>query len=587
MHWLIVRLLIFVLCCALTIMLPIQGRAQNARKFLPGFHKSPWFEEQVAEERTPEGIRIVFNAPSEARFDPARPTHLIIYATPNGNTIEQTLGSAMEQGTDWHFDIQHIAAQTRKLREVDPDENIVLACVEAEGRSWPAWRQKHPDNAALIRAVVEGAIKRIPGAPVRVTLAGHSGGGSFLWGFLNAYDALPETVERIAFLDANYSYSDMEKHGDKLLAWLGGNAERHLVVVAYDDRNIELNGKRVVGPEGGTYRASHRMLDTFGKRFAFAQSVQGDFERYAGLQRQCLFLIHKNPDNKILHTALVGEMNGFLLAMTQGTPLETKWGHFGGPRAYTAWVQPAAHAEAKTSQPIPPRPKEAQGGAAVMMEVATLPLAEREDVLFRQITEGNLPDFLRTFKPIRVSGMDSNGAMHTAIYEVMPDYLAVGSDADFVRVPLTPMTALRIAERFGCTLPTRKMVNDIYSQAELKLEPHPMTEAREAVATFLEHNATIETQRAGKPLGLLVAGIKKDVVNSKLLQEKPDRVAIYGWHKLDGTPIQPLTTVHRDTYVDYSHGIRLVRQSLLVDGKPTTIAAVLQDPLLHILLTDE
>src|SRR5579871_3131778 len=169
MHWLIVRLLIFVLCCALTIMLPIQGRAQNARKFLPGFHKSPWFEEQVAEERTPEGIRIVFNAPSEARFDPARPTHLIIYATPNGNTIEQTLGSAMEQGTDWHFDIQHIAAQTRKLREVDPDENIVLACVEAEGRSWPAWRQKHPDNAALIRAVVEGAIKRIPGAPVRVT----------------------------------------------------------------------------------------------------------------------------------------------------------------------------------------------------------------------------------------------------------------------------------------------------------------------------------------------------------------------------------------------------------------------------------
>ena len=588
-----------ILIIALT---PAWGRDKNAPALLPGFHVSPYFAEQVAEENTPEGIHLLFNAPSVSRLDSARPTRLIFYATPNGNDIAQTMGSALAPGTDWHFDIQHIAAQTRRLREVDTRENIVLACVCADGRSWPAWRQKHADNAALIRALVENARKRIPGAPVRVTLSGHSGGGSFMWAFLNSSPAIPDYVDRIAFLDANYSYSNKEGNGDKLLAWLGSDASLHLVVLAYDDRNITLNGKLVVGPDGGTYRASRRMLDDFGKQTAFTQEKQGVFDQAEGIQGQCLFLIHRNLENKILHTALVGEMNGFLMAMTQGTPEAKQWGVFGGPRAYMAWVQPADTTPSGTnvaqttttplqsapaSPPIPSRPQSALGGATVMAQVAVMPLAERETLLDQQIISGNLPDFLRTFKPIHVRAVDSKGVMHEAVYEVMPDYLAVGSDADFVRVPLTPMTALRIAARFGCALPTRKMVNDIYAQAELKLEPHPMTEEREAVKTFLEHNAIIEMQRTGKPLGILVAGIKKDVVNTPRLLEKPHRVAIYGWHKPDGLPIQPLTIVHRDTYVDYSHGIRFIKEKLLVDGKPMTISDVLADPLLRGLLSDE
>ena len=59
---------------------------------------------------------------------------------------------------------------------------------------------------------------------MRIALAGHSGGGSFLFGFIDGGDAIPDDVERIVFLDANYSYSDADKHGDKLLAWLKGDA---------------------------------------------------------------------------------------------------------------------------------------------------------------------------------------------------------------------------------------------------------------------------------------------------------------------------------------------------------------------------
>ena len=43
--------------------------------------------------------------------------------------------------------------------------------------------------------------------------------------------------------------------------------------------------------------------------------------------------------------------------------------------------------------------------------------------------------------------------------EVMPDYLAVGSDDDFVRMPMRPQTAQQIADAFGCVLPTRKIVD--------------------------------------------------------------------------------------------------------------------------------
>ena len=84
-----------------------------------------------------------------------------------------------------------------------------------------------------------------------------------------------------------------------------------------------------------------------------------------------------------------------------------------------------------------------------------------------------------------------------------------------------------------------------------------------------------------------MAGIKKDVVVTDELLKRPDRVAIYGWHKLDGQPIQPLTTVHVAWYVDYSHGIRLVDQWCVVDGENKRVEDVLRDKELCVLLSDE
>ena len=73
----------------------------------------------------------------------------------------------------------------------------------------------------------------------------------------------------------------------------------------------------------------------------------------------------------------------------------------------------------------------------------------------------------------------------------------------------------------------------------------------------------------------LVAGIKKDVVVTNRLAERSNRVAIYGWHKLDGSPIQPLTIVHHAGYVDYSHGVRLMRRTVTMGNRPVDVRQVL------------
>ncbi len=236
---------------------------------------------------------------------------------------------------------------------------------------------------------------------------------------------------------------------------------------------------------------------------------------------------------------------------------------------------------------IPQRPADAISGSQFVEQIKDLPLEERERLIFEEIIKGNIPEFLRKFREIQVTSKGKDDLIHTFRYYVMPDYLAIGSNEDFVRMPMTPKTAQNIANAFGCMLPTRKMVHDIHIRAEVKLEPYPLTENRESVIAFYEHNKIIEQQRQGKPLGALVSGVKKDVVITNRLKEKPNRVAIYGWYRPDGSRIQPLSIIHSDTYVDYSHGIRLVSNVVFFDNQLKSLADVLKDPEFCAFVSDE
>lgn len=310
-----------------------------AQSHLAGFVASPYWNEQVKTiEFSPE-VRIQINASAEEKFVSTWPTFLILYALPNGNTIEQTAGRRMSDGLDWHFNIQHIGAQTRRLREITPGENIVIVYLEAGGKSWPQWRRKFANSNELIARIVDTIRNELRSFNPKVILTGHSGGGSFVFGFLNGVETIPEYVTRISFLDSNYGYDDSSRHGDKLIEWLHRNPNHVLSAIAYDDRNIVLNGKRVVGPDGGTFRATHRMLDRFQKEIHFTFRQDSAIQRYAGLNNQIEFLIHTNPDTLILHTILV-EKNGFLHAMTSGSPQGKNAGIFFGLSAYEKWIQP-------------------------------------------------------------------------------------------------------------------------------------------------------------------------------------------------------------------------------------------------------
>ncbi len=239
---------------------------------------------------------------------------LVIYATPNGNTLEETLGCKNSPQANWRSDIQHVAAQIRWVRQQDRSTDYIVAVVQPPQLSWPEFRRVSPDANRWIADFVAELKDEV--SATEVVLSGHSGGGSFLWGWMNAHDELPAYVNRILFLDANYSFATEEGHDRKLLSWIERSQENSLVVVAYDDREIVLDGKKVVGSSGGTFRATQRMQESLGTAIAFTEDSDGHFRCWIGRDGRVQLLVHANPENKILHTALVGEMNGLARGLT-------------------------------------------------------------------------------------------------------------------------------------------------------------------------------------------------------------------------------------------------------------------------------
>jgi hypothetical protein len=227
-------------------------------------------------------------------------------------------------------------------------------------------------------------------------------------------------------------------------------------------------------------------------------------------------------------------------------------------------------------------------GSSFYKTAAGFDWKQRDSFVVKEVLSGNMPRFQKLFVPVMVSVSDSvTGRKNEVTFYVMPDYLSVGSDEDWVRVPVTPMAAQRIADSLHYMLPTTKMVDAIYGAAVITPEPVPMYAFRDSTPTMYHHHLIIEGQRKGRRG--LIAGIKKDVVVAgKILREgKSDRVAIYGWHKTDGKPIQPLYTGHVRWYVDYSHGIRLVMRRMKVNGKWMQYEEVVNNPALKKLFSDE
>jgi hypothetical protein len=260
---------------------------------------------------------------------------LVFYLLPNGNTIEQTAGRRPRDTNEWRFDLQHIAAQTRVARAALSNTRIVVAYLEAGGLSWPAWRQRHGNT--LLPEVVERVRARFAPRPTDFLLTAHSGGGSFLFGWLQAVAQPPLELRGLAFLDANYAYERTNQLA-KLRQWLESPAQPRLLVLAYEDSAAQLAGRPFVSAAGGTWGRSRQMREDLGEVFAWQSATNGPLQSHRALAGRVEFRLRENPERKIWHTVLV-ERNGFLHALLMGTPAEGRNYEWLGPRTYEAFIE--------------------------------------------------------------------------------------------------------------------------------------------------------------------------------------------------------------------------------------------------------
>ena len=291
---------------------------------------------------------------------------------------------------------------------------------------------------------------------------------------------------------------------------------------------------------------------------------------------------------------------------------------------------------------FPPRPAGAPGGRAFFTGVEKPAESEqtptvaawvaREKAMVAQLISGNMPDALLRWVDIDLSYAGKSRTI-TGTVRVLPDYLAIGSDADYVHAPLDQWSAQRVASAFGCVLPTARICHAIYTNAaSRKIKAlardyyHKDSERiiakkgrqQDSTASYLEHSIAIQdemkTSRPPIAAGTLVAGHKKDVVLSSRLhptaaKDESAWIAYHGFYDPSGYPFEPCyhtssgalnTSIPKDgpaiahqmqanghLFSDYSQGVRLVHPMMKVDGKWKCVAEVLTDPELSYLISSE
>ena len=557
---------------------------------LPSFVISPYFNEQLLAYTYKQGIRVEINAPPVYEFDPDLPTALVFYGLPNGNSTDWTIGKQITPEEDWHYSIQHIGAQTRFIRAQNPEFNLVTIYMETPQLSWGTWRGATTGGDLIIKECTESILELFEDYNPYVVLSGHSGGGNHTFGFIDAVTDIPSYVKRISFLDSNYNWSDTQ-YGSKLKRWLEASNENHLSVICYNDSVALLNGEPIVSPTGGTWyrsRVMYRYLRDNLTNFNWTVDEDGDFEKYYTDNNRIQFILKTNPSKAIYHTVLV-ERNGYAQALLSGTAKEGSGYTFWGTHAYDSYVQ------SKTVYPhilrIPPRQKDAIGGSEFMDQITNMNLAEREAAIYNQIANGNIPNSFRKVNHITRTVKDVSGTDRVVEMDILPDFLAVGSDDNFCRIPMLPTTAQRLATLFNATLPTSKISDMAWESAEIKMNPQPIAwdNANITVPVFKSHNATIEEQRLtfGKNLSTAIAGHKKDIIISNNIASNQNKLYIYGWHYQNGDPIQSISGAHDNQYVDYSHGVRIVNQEIMIDGELAKVRNILRDANLYKLISNE
>ncbi len=239
--------------------------------------------------------------------------------------------------------------------------------------------------------------------------------------------------------------------------------------------------------------------------------------------------------------------------------------------------------------------------------------AARAAAVLRAVREGvALPI---EWKPVHTTWNGRSATVYVASDSLRfgePGDNANPSDWDWVRVAADARTAQQIADTLGVLLPTSKIADLAYQQADVRLTPHTQQPVTATTAAMLRHHAAVEAERAGRT-GLL-ADVGKDwILGSKLWPASHPAHPLgregainYGWHTVGpATPNGPYVGHdglilwqqegyrHNLDHVDYAQFVpRFVRADMLLDDEhgvpvPVRTVDVLTDPKLAGLLSYE
>ena len=221
----------------------------------------------------------------------------------------------------------------------------------------------------------------------------------------------------------------------------------------------------------------------------------------------------------------------------------------------------------------------------------------RDAAILQRITGGD-------HDPVQWGTVVSDVNGHHGEFQVFADALKL----DGVRFGVGARLAQQIADALDCLLLTPRLLDLMYEQAAVVLDPFPLgTEDMMGLARFEKHSGLIDDAlaAAGYSAGIIQSIGKPWMLDNDLLTH-PGKAENYGWHLPKGTGpywkgvhlnptaslpdilcIQPRSWAHGLDQEDYSEVVLLVSKACSVDGQPAVLGDVLQDPELAALASHQ
>lgn len=208
----------------------------------------------------------------------------------------------------------------------------------------------------------------------------------------------------------------------------------------------------------------------------------------------------------------------------------------------------------------------------------------------------------------------TDGQGNTLVIKVLSDALKIGG----VRMNVTAVVQQQIADRLGAMLLTPHVLDEMWRQRAVTVEPMPR-QITSKTSAMIDQSAKLDAKLGLNaeqvPIDLCVSTCKTWVVTN-LLVSHPGKAANYGWHfddphrtnpnmgKIKGSfkgidgfqdasndtgvsVIQPLATAHAPSHVDYSQDCLLMLRAGELNGQTVDLAQIVMDPTWAHLLSAE